>query len=70
MGEFFRQYFFFMEEGEIPFNRAELSWLKEPRALKEHHANVVTENDQSMSLSYIYSIGAPKGSSQTDTVGV
>jgi glutamate synthase domain-containing protein 2 len=44
--------------------------VKEPRALKRHHAKVVTENGRSILLSDLYPIPDPEGSPHIDTLGV
>lgn len=41
--------------------------VKEPRALKRHHAKVVTENGRSSLLSEIYPLPDPQGSPHEDT---
>ena len=42
LGEFFRQYFFAMDREELPFNRAERSWIY--RAVKGFDTTIGTAN--------------------------
>src|SRR5271156_6903838 len=52
LGEFFRQYFFAMDRDELPFNRAERSWVE--RA--SHNANLTVAFG---STKYIMETGTP-----------
>jgi hypothetical protein len=52
LGEFFRQYFFAMDREELPFNRAERSWIE--RASKNGDSTVAFG-----STKYIKEAGTP-----------